>query len=505
MPVWQGGVPPDDDERKVFPVEAFGGLDLRRDPQEVGWSGAVDLLNVDFDRSGRVRSRDRFVDIANITADTEIQSAIWYGEDAFALAGTNGVNVYLDTFSQGGAAIDSESWAATGTPTATHMVQFGTPTSTLLFIAALGTTLRKYDGTNDAASVGKPRFIAVTPQSNRLVQARFSAAADSPTGSNGSDSTVFFSDAGAPETFSANNFVHLTPGDGEAIRAVAVYDNILFVFKRSRMFLFYGEGTDGTGEPVFEYRTVSLPLGGPSSAGVATATAGQQRTAVGPDGVYFLNEHGLFRTAGGSPERVGLEVDALLRSDVAVSMPYVTATGAISRIAWVGDRLFCTSVAGSYSLVWNHSLRAWTIWADTEDEGNHGGPWFGIDDLIHYVSNGSSDVHRLDPTATFAGESYYRLGFSDLGNPMTEKILRELLLDGIGSPTVKVAVNDGSLDSGTAVTLGTSPAVANGRHRKSYRGRNFSVQIGKTNAAWQVNRMVGHVLGERPPGLRSAA
>ncbi|MBW3593776.1 MAG: hypothetical protein KY396_08780 [Actinobacteria bacterium] len=40
------------------PVVEFGGLNLRDDPQEVGWQGAIDLLNIDLDRRGRVRQRD---------------------------------------------------------------------------------------------------------------------------------------------------------------------------------------------------------------------------------------------------------------------------------------------------------------------------------------------------------------------------------------------------------------------------------------------------------------
>jgi hypothetical protein len=41
-------------------VNGFGGLNVVSDPQEVGWSGATDLLNVDLSQPGRVRARDGY-------------------------------------------------------------------------------------------------------------------------------------------------------------------------------------------------------------------------------------------------------------------------------------------------------------------------------------------------------------------------------------------------------------------------------------------------------------
>jgi hypothetical protein len=40
-----------------YVIQNFRGLRLDVDPQELGLNGAVDLLNVDFDRPGMVRTR----------------------------------------------------------------------------------------------------------------------------------------------------------------------------------------------------------------------------------------------------------------------------------------------------------------------------------------------------------------------------------------------------------------------------------------------------------------
>src|SRR4051794_15376750 len=42
----------------TFPVERFGGLRLDLEAEEVGPSQAIDLLNVDLDKRGGVRTRD---------------------------------------------------------------------------------------------------------------------------------------------------------------------------------------------------------------------------------------------------------------------------------------------------------------------------------------------------------------------------------------------------------------------------------------------------------------
>src|SRR5262249_12658681 len=135
---------------------------------------------------------------------------------------------------------------------ANAMVNFGTGTSAYAYVATDPATnpLYRWDGsawTNPA--IGYPgQFLAVTPGDNRVVLA---------DGLRGNQSRVRFSDPGAPETFGANNYVDLTPNDGEAIAGVATWQNYVVVAKQTKFFVFYGTSSDSTGQPVFNYRTVN--------------------------------------------------------------------------------------------------------------------------------------------------------------------------------------------------------------------------------------------------------
>jgi hypothetical protein len=108
-----------------------------------------------------------------------------------------------------------------------------------------------------------------------------------------------FSDEGAPNTWGANNYVDLTPGDGEQIMGLAVWREALFVFKESRFFVFYGTSSDSTGNPDFLFNSIEATVGPSSSKAIA----------VGRDGVYFLNQRGIYRTTGNTPELVSELLD----------------------------------------------------------------------------------------------------------------------------------------------------------------------------------------------------
>ena len=57
-----------------YPLEDFSGLNLVDDPEEVGFTGAVDLLNIELDQRGRVRSRDGFLKTTASAGSTRYDS-----------------------------------------------------------------------------------------------------------------------------------------------------------------------------------------------------------------------------------------------------------------------------------------------------------------------------------------------------------------------------------------------------------------------------------------------
>lgn len=145
----------------------------------------------------------------------------------------------------------------------------------------------------------KGRLYGVLPQSNRLAVASFSGATDGPNSGTSSTHHVYFSAAGDPETWTSTNYVQLTPGDGEDIVAMASWRDMLFVFKRTKFFVFSAPSTDASGNPVFNYREVRAGVGPSLAAGVLPM----------PDALYFLDpSYGLYATTGGDPRCVSNEV-----------------------------------------------------------------------------------------------------------------------------------------------------------------------------------------------------
>jgi hypothetical protein len=172
--------------------------------------------------------------------------------------------------------------------TVTSVAEFGTGTTSYLYLAqGYGASVfRATLAPTFSTPAGMPnaQFLAVQPSDNRLVAAYTSA---DPA------SRVKFSDPGDAETWGANNYVDLTPNDGEVITGMVAWRDQLFVFKQNQFFVFYGNSTDGSGNPVFNYRTVDTGVG---------AVNGRFSTCVAaPDGVYFMSARGVYRTTGGSP------------------------------------------------------------------------------------------------------------------------------------------------------------------------------------------------------------
>jgi hypothetical protein len=480
-------------------IEQFPGLDLRADPGES--RTAIDLLNVTLE-PGRVRSRDGSASFFATAAQP-----MWAGMHPItgsiavhmliASTGSPGV-IYAVT--QAGVLVASDNTKNYTAATPLSSAHIGTPSANYTYIGNANlTTLTRWDGaawTFPAvlpATIPNVRAMGVSPSDNRLVI--------------GNTDTVAFSDPGAPETFGANNFVRLQPGDGETVGAMCAYQNQLFVFKRSKFFVFYGNSTDSTGSPIFNYRTVDTGHG-------IGANFAAQMVAVGDDGVYFLANDGIYRTTGGSPVKISAPLDPFFNG--AGANPFWQGgyfdwqnAHTQSRLMWMQDCLYVSvpvtgGVGSGIVFVYNRRLDAWSAWnlntrALTAITNNS----LTVFPLRLVYGGATSGMFRMDPSlgadAGTAIVSRYRLPFETYGTP-GEKRIRETLIEGTGTPTVQWSRDWGSLTTGSAVTLGTSPAVAVGRQRLAIRGRAFSLQFGASSGAWAVNRVQPN-LGEGVRGV----
>lgn len=465
-------------------VEGFGGLNLTDDPGSVGWSGAIDLLNVDFDRAGRVRTRDGSESFATSLNGSPLHLAHnLRAPTADVIVGTgalSGVTVYALN------ADGTVAASATGsTATSYTSALLGTTTANYLYLRPnSGTATHRWDGTTWTSPAGMPngRKIAVSPTDNRLVYGDI--------GSEGSK--VHFSDAGAPETFGTNNYVHLEPGDGGIVSAMVTWDNSLFVFKSTgKFFVFYGNSTDSAGTPEFNYRAID----------VGVSALGSNAVCATPDGVYFIWYDGIYRTTGGPPQRVGDE----LRPYFVGAASSFWQGGArreyslLHQLVWAHSRLYALIHEDGFTrrvLVWDMATDAWTYWTlnNTQAIGlvpnaSLGG---GLSEMVLAYGKSGGVNRMLEGATTDAGTaivSHYRSGFSDLNNGLEKEIL-ETKLWGTGTPSFAWSSEYGSLDTAASVPLGTSPAIAHGRHSVSKLGENFSYQVSAASGAWTLNRLV---------------
>ena len=462
-------------------VKRFGGLQASTDPADVGLDNAVDLLNVEFsaDRS-RVKTRPgvALIGAANALAGTPHDMAIMTNPAAIeyvVAVGISGANIFVDGMAADGSYTAAGTYAHTATPTSpVNAVAHGVPGSQRVFIASEGTLMRYTDMVSlSAASVGAPRYLGVTPDTNRLVQAGFDGIGDSPTGANGDQAAVFFSNAGAPTTFSSDDYVLLDPGDSEKIHGVATWNSQTFVFKESRCYVFYGESTDSTGSPVFLYRRVGLPTSilNPGLSGAF------HRVAAGARGVYYLAGDGVYLTTGGVPVKIS---DPL--NDVFAAL---TSSDAFT-IAPVDDRVFLIANGGTHYVL-DERNGQWSKWVFGVAAVDFVAPpisWHRTRPFGRAVVFQSGDsLFRCqeglttDPAAgTLA--SYYQSGQGDLGGPEVKTVRATDVWGKVtdsGLMTFQMAVDGGSLDTAASLTVGTS--IGKGEDRVARRGNRFAWKV----------------------------
>jgi hypothetical protein len=467
-----------------FPWTDFNGLDLRAEADSTG--GAIDGVNFDLDKVGAVRTRDGYGRL-NLTAKpVDIVSGPFPTPNSIIVSGSDGKFYVSDT---AGAAIDASASSYTAI---TSTADFGTPSSTATYIATGITsfTIVKYvfgvfaSTFSQPAGMPKAEFLAVQPSDNRLVAARLDSGVD----------RVAFSDPGDAETFGANNYVLLSPHDGQNINGMAVWGDSLFVFKQRKFFVFYGNSTDGSGNPIFNYRTIDTGIGLATEGGPVIPTA---------DGLYFVSADGVYRTQGGPPTKVSAALDPLFQSSV--TLPFCTIRPRLASIPYgaavVRNRLYIpaqeNSGAGNKLIfVYDIASGEWGVWQPTHTP---------VGGLANLRSSTSSDrvcfasgpyMYAFSPASTTddgAGISArwrspytYPAVSRQQGRlvqvPDQEVIVRESILNGVGTVGYSMASNWATAlptSAGGAkqlVKLGAT-VPKEGRHRKSQRGRTMSFQI----------------------------
>lgn len=306
----------------------FGkGLNLRDKEDAVAPDECIDAINVEFTERGAIRQRGGYETFATSQPSNRVDSA----EVFKTSTGTNqlilGCGSRLARLATDGSI--SETSASYTANAIWDFARFGAPGTEVLYAGNGNDLLQKWNGTTWSSVSGSPSAGALTVMSvdsgNRMVAGRFETTTGGPGGgaSSSNPSRVYFSDAGAPETWGVNNYVDFHPGDGEKIQAVCRWGQLVFVFKETKYFVIYGSTEDAAGDPVFNWRTFDGGIG----------LAGPRAYAVTEDGIYFLNQRGVYRTTGDAPELVSSAVDPIFDTGSTPSVFYLGGTLKQSAIA----------------------------------------------------------------------------------------------------------------------------------------------------------------------------
>jgi hypothetical protein len=461
-------------------VDEFGGLNVIDDPQEIGLSQATALLNIDFSQPGRVRTRDGWALLSTSAAANAIQGLAYYktsGTEYIVVA--DGATIYPFDLSTG--AVGTTEIAASFAGGNNGFARFGTPASSRLYAASGG--LHRFEissWTTVASPTPFTTYVAVTANDNRLAIAANTVVASGVDGER-----VWFSDVGDPETFGANNYVRLWPGDGEPITALARWRDKLFAFKQSKFAVFTGTSTLSDGTPVFNYYAVDAGQGANPGAVVA-----------GDDGLYFANNSGVYVTAGGPPTYISRPLEPWIRAGSFTGLPSLSMANLT--LAYYARQLFVTDRTNQTTLVFDTVRKTWSVWQLSATaafavpaSSSSGGLYFG--------ASSSKKVARFSSASTADNGSAiswsYTTGYSDIGGyfrgaqvkAAERKTLRMTDIYGSGTLTHQVLALNGRpndvADAGGSVTLGTAPAVARGRRRRATRGTYFAHKLSGSGVA----------------------
>lgn len=495
----------------------FGGLVLDRSLDDVGQGNAIDLLDVDWDGSvDVVRAREG---AETFTAEPGVANyeTLFPHSDTRLLAKRGAV---LAAISQ---ATGKELASTAAITAATHLAftRIGTPAASYSYIADSVHTLRRFDGTSftepTATVDGVPGeampegvFLATwTDGGNRLVVASTGGELGGPGGAVSNPSYVWFSSPGEPESFESTAYVQLDPGDGEEIVGCCVWGGQVFVFKETRLFVFYGVSADLAGKPIFNFHSIDL------GTRVLRPTANAERgvgeyVAAGTEGVYFVSNDGVWVTTGGEPSLLSGDLAPLAGSRAIIGPAAVTLGDLrwsdVKGLAFHADAVYVGLGEESITRLLKLDLRTldWTVFSAAL---NSMAPWneetvthrmrlfFSASDPAHKHICFYTPASDVDPTV--AMEPRWQSGFYGIEDE-DEKTLVGMKLWGSGEVTVKVAEDFGALDAGAVFQLPAAPAVGQRQRQRGQSATFFSHQLSGA-APWSVHRVDRYLRETRVP------
>lgn len=431
-------------------VDRWGGLNIAADPTEVPLNECIDGSGFDLDNQGRLCGQPDWAGIAS--GGTPYSRLKIINGKLYTAKG-----VFDSTFADTGwtAASDATDFAGAGR-------------SQLVYVAAPGRTLKKYDaGVLSGTIINTPacELLATMPVSGRLVAGRVSSS---------DPALVQFSNApteASPltETWGTQDYIRLAPGDDEEVKAFCAWDTYLFAFKETKFFVIQGESLGAAGTPIFNFRAVDS--GGVGCCALYGATSA-------PQGVYFLSNTGVYLTNGDKPVCISDAIAPLFTANTGLSLGAWSLgrfDPADSGIAYYDQRLYISAVFGGQSYTLCHDIEsgAWMLF-DAPSVALASGPNVGVC-FTYSLGVGINPFGVGHFTFNVRTDGLYKSGLSDLGD-VNAKVVREAIVLGAGSLSYQT-VADFTAGTYTTLTLGTETTPAEGRDRRAVQGRYLGYRL----------------------------
>lgn len=332
----------------------IGGLNTAADPSAVADTELVDCVNFELDIDGSLKCRPPIRNVADLSG-TWTERIVILGVAVFAggtfVIGSNTNGVYK---------FDGTTWVSiTGTFQASSFVQYANKIW-LVAIPGSANPGGSWDGTTFTAIAAIPKGTACTIYKERMWVAPGNTATTN-------ESRLSFSAVADPATWNGADFFDVSPGTGEKLIDLIVFNNNLLLFKN-----------DSTYALSYDTKPTDAVITKISN----TIGATTKRCVVNTqNSVFVYHEGNVYELVNYTWVQINVKVPFVYDS----SAPSTRVENVF--MSYVGNRVVVRYFNNIY--VYNLNTRIWTRWASGSSELHNFGP------IVPYPSDVTQNVNDL--------------------------------------------------------------------------------------------------------------
>lgn len=334
-------------QRLEYTLTQFNGIDNSNDPASIDPGQSPETLNTILDSIGSIETRLGYSKLLSTKIPTGPSNngiPFYKSDGTKQLVYRAGTTLYRYNNAGGSTAIS-------GTLTASTADDMDIYNDTLYGVD--GTIMYSYTGTGFISTVA-PAGVFSNPQYIRVHKNRVWVF---------QGSTAYFSDAGQPTSFPANNYININTNDGQSITGVEVLIDSLIIFKTDSIWVITGE-----------------PLGAGTNTAIANLNLRRANSAVGcvayrtikrVDAViFFMARSGLYIFENFQSRLISQPINSTFKSGMSTTNQYQSwglyspvqkkyLAGYPSPGSATPDSIICYDLLVKRFTLWDHFPGAW--------------------------------------------------------------------------------------------------------------------------------------------------